>query len=284
MQTLAVTVDKSVEQGLAGVGVTHADLARYRLVEPGAVITDAATGRVLLVFGRLGGDYSSLKRLLPTLPFMSYKRPKMKHQRSDSDYDQAKHSQVQFGFKPRRAMLNIPASACMFNAANPTAYRQLVAFGSECMGLYKHWSPEFYNRQTELMGKVLPCWFLPGTFFTQGSINDTAAISYHYDRGNVAGCWSAMGVFRRDVRGGQLLAPALGIALNIQDETFVLFDGQSLLHGVAPIEAVGPYARRFSVVYYAHAAMQTCGTYEEEAEKLRDSDIRKHRRNKTRAP
>jgi hypothetical protein len=273
MKTVEVTIDKSRETGLSGKAVTLDHVERHRLVSPETLIIDAATGRELIVFGKLSGDHGRLKKFLPGIRYIT---GHVRLSRYQNNSENTKSADVQFGYRPKRPVFNLPAAACTLNTERPEVYRELTAYGQMMMDLYRQHSPKTFERQTQLMAGVKDWWRIPGTFFTQGIINDTANLDFHYDRGNITGCWSAMAVFMRHVSGGQLVVPALGIALAVEDSTYVMFDGQGLLHGVAPIKRESQYARRFSIVYYAHALMRNCGTYEEELEKMRQVDMRKH--------
>jgi hypothetical protein len=198
--------------------------------------------------------------------------------RKRPDFENLRSTDLNFGYRPLRPVFQLPASPCLFNTKYPDAYVHLRELGAEMQSIYRRHSPETFERQLEKTAVFAKHWKIPGTFFTQGIINDTVNLDYHYDRNNIEGCWSAMAVFRRDVVGGDLYIPALDVKLEIEDETYVLFDGQSLLHGVSAITKTAAFGRRFSIVYYAIEAMKNCGTYAEELERIRQVDMNKHRK------
>lgn len=272
MRDLEVEVRREVEPPLVGRRYRVGDVATA--VPPGTRLVDRATGGVLVVFGRFEAPHQEVKRLLPRARFTTKKRLT----RYNSGYENVNEPDLHFGHSPQRPVFNNPAAPCKFNDENPEFYNLLAKLGREMMGHYREHSPERFARQEQAASVFHERWRIPGTFFTQGVINDTANLDYHYDRGNLVGCWSCMAVFCRQVSGGALAIPALGARLAIEDETYVLFDGQALLHGVTPIERTGKFGRRFSIVYYAQKAMAQCGTYAEEVEKMRQVDRRKHKK------
>lgn len=270
MRKIHVKIDKELETPLLGKEVSAFHIINR--LEPNTIIMDEATEKPLIVFGEFEKN-QEVKSILPSLKYTNQKRlTQMKN-----DYGGDILSQ-NFGFKPMRTVFQQPASASKFNSDYPKEYKKIASLGAEMMGLYKRYSEENYNRQIEMISEVDEQWKIPGTFFTQGVINDSVNFSYHYDRGNFKNCWSCMAVFREDVDGGELVIPGIKTALAIKDHNYVFFDGQSLLHGVTPIKKTSQYGRRFSIVFYALEAMKNCGTYEEEIAKARSMDMRKHKK------
>lgn len=110
-------------------------------------------------------------------------------------------------------------------------------------------------------------WLLPEAPFTSGVVNDTAALPYHCDAGNLAGSRSIMVMMRRNLEGGHLHMPEYGIWLACDDGDAILFNGQADLHAVTPFEFRSRTAYRYSVVAYAKAAIRRCGPAAEEGER-----------------
>lgn len=282
MRTHSPTLDKSVEAALLNTMVKPSDVVAR--IKPGMVITNGA-GQPLIVFGRFGEPHPEIKRFLPTLRYTKNSRLAGRKDgqttgkgRRITNETAFRFLNRNFGYRPQRPVFNLEAGPCDFNYTYPKQYERLAELGREMQDLYEHWSPVMHQHQRVTMETVRDNWKIPGTFFTQGIINDTANMQYHYDRGNFAGNWSCMAVFARDVVGGELVVPALGLALAVEDETYVLFDGQALLHGVAPITPTGRYGKRYSIVYYAIERMRKYGTYDEELQHMREMDARKHAR------
>jgi hypothetical protein len=270
MIILEVNINKKLDDGLLGKETSSLHIRNP--IKPDTIILDAETKKVLVVFGRFTENKSIVKSFLPSLHYSRKSRlTQMKN-----DYEKEGNLSIQFGFKPQRPVFQHPASACQLNLIHPTEYKRLADLGVEMMNLYKQYNIENYTRQAELLNQIGDHWKIPGTFFTQGIINDSVNFAYHYDRGNIKACWSCMAVFKEEVSGGELIIPAINSSLLVEDNTYVLFDGQSLLHGVAPIKKRTKFGRRFSIVYYAIESMKNCGTYEEEIKKMRKTDMNKH--------
>jgi hypothetical protein len=142
-------------------------------------------------------------------------------------------------------------------------------------GLFKEHLPEEYERQLELLGSVGEPWKLPGGVWTSGIVNETAALPYHKDSGNILTAWSTMIVLRRFVSGGNLHIPEYNVTLDCDDGMFMFFDGGKVLHGVTPmwsrrVPNGSMKAYRRSIVWYARQGMTKCAeTLEEEIAQAR---------------
>jgi len=269
---IPLTVNTELEHGKVGRQFRNGDVTR--LIEPNSILIGPG-GKPLVVFGRLERDYSQIKAYLPHFKYHYEKRLG----RTNRAHESMKHGEIGFGFFPKKPMFNLAAAANKFNYEEPGCYRLFCELAQDLMGYIEKYNPERYLEQLNQSYQIHERWKLPNTFFTGGNINDTANLDYHYDKGNFKDCWSAMAVFRRDTVGGNLAIPALNCELQIEDETFVLFDGQSMLHAVTPITKTKLKGRRFSVVFYGLQQLKNAGTYDEELQFMRDSDMRKQTRN-----
>jgi hypothetical protein len=74
---------------------------------------------------------------------------------------------------------------------------------------------------------------------------------------------------QRGMKGGHLVVPKYGIAFGFSKPALIMFDGQSLLHGVLPMEKQTKNAYRYSVVYYALQQMCHCLSPAEELARIR---------------
>lgn len=110
-------------------------------------------------------------------------------------------------------------------------------------------------------------WFMAGTPFTSGVVNDNAVLPYHKDAGNIKDAWSMMLVLRSKVDGGYLDIPEYGCTLGVPDLSLTFFCGQSLMHGVTPMIKRSSDAYRFSIVYYTKTALRDCGNAEDEVKR-----------------
>jgi hypothetical protein len=107
------------------------------------------------------------------------------------------------------------------------------------------------------------------TPFTQGIVNKDGLLPYHFDKTNFRHVWSGMVAFRHNMRGGHLAVPEYDVGFEIADRSLLLFDGQSLFHGVTPMEPTGLDAYRYSIVYYSREAMVKCLPPGEEVKRQR---------------
>jgi hypothetical protein len=243
------------------------------LIEPDTIIL-APNGEVIIVFGKLEQEFSDVKTFLRKVKYNKNRRAT----RYIAEGKNAKNfSDATFGYKPKKPIFNTPASACNFNFTYPAYYSRLIQLGLHLTEKYKTYGAAKYEYQKNTVTEqVKPNWIIPGTVFTQGIINDSNTLDYHYDRGNFKDFWSCMSVFCHDIKGGELVVPSLDLALNIQDYTYVLFNGQAHIHGVNTIKKLSAKAFRYSVVYYALQGMKNCESLEAEIQKARNADLVKH--------
>jgi hypothetical protein len=158
-------------------------------------------------------------------------------------------------------------------SAGPTAFLKehrdvsaiLDQFAQFNWNLLTELEPEIAAEHERLFAeKILPDWRMAGTPWTSGIINNTAALPYHKDGGNVRGSWSAMLALRKDVDGGHLHLPEYGVTLGIPNGSVTIFDGQGVWHGVTPLIYKKKDAYRYTVVWYAKNGFASCGPASEE--------------------
>jgi hypothetical protein len=123
---------------------------------------------------------------------------------------------------------------------------------------YRRLNPHLYAEHEQIVSKVLPDWRLSGGVFTSGIINRNNKLPYHFDGGNFADCWSNMLVFKHGCVGGDLVCPELDLCFRVADHSLLMFDGQSILHGVSPFRLVRGDGYRYSIVFYSLQRMWTC--------------------------
>ena len=112
---------------------------------------------------------------------------------------------------------------------------------------------------------INPDWLIAGSPYTSGVINNSAALPYHKDSGNLIGSWSAMLSIRKNMNGGHLHLPEYGVTFGIPDRSVTIFNGQALWHGVTPMIAAKKDAYRFTIVWYAKKKICQCGCAKDEA-------------------
>ncbi len=105
---------------------------------------------------------------------------------------------------------------------------------------------------------VPPAWRLPGTPFTSGIVNGNSGLPYHRDAGNVVGSWSVMLAAKRHCEGGLLHLADYNTVFTVPHGSLLMFDGQSVLHGVTPFRLTKSGGYRYTVVLYARTGMARC--------------------------
>lgn len=163
-----------------------------------------------------------------------------------------------FGYQPRITIRRDFCNAASLNSESPETYKRITEAGAVAAEAYRRFNPALYTKHEQLAKDVLPEYVMPRMPFTSGIINKNNQLRYHFDAGNFKGMWSAMFVFKHQTAGGYLSCPEYGIAFELKNYSLLLFEGQSILHGVTPIELLGPDSFRISIVYYSLAGMWKC--------------------------
>lgn len=177
-----------------------------------------------------------------------------------------------FGYSPRLQVKNLACRLTSLGVQQPEPHAEICRAGKIAYDQYLSVNPSLAQRHMEITDeKVLQLWKIHETPFTSGIANHNNPLLYHYDTGNYKGVWSAMFVLKSSVTGGHLSIPELDSRLECSDCTLVLFDGQSLLHGVTPIKKESPKGYRYSVVYYSLQNMWHCETITDELLKMRET-------------
>lgn len=276
MKELSLRFEKERGAELIGKQAFEVDVEP---ILPGTIIRDSETNEILLVYGKLQKRHTVLKTICRAIKFTNHRRLTQLM----NEYESPTTRDVAFGSRPPNAVFGLAASQCQFNKEAPAWYAEVCELGAELENLFKTYEPEKFLRQQETVAKIHPDWVLPkSTVFTQGVINDANVLGYHYDRDNVPNGFSGMVYFKQKMAGGNLVLPQLGAKLIPEDETFVLFDGQSLIHGVTPLQRLaGKDSWRYSFVFYARQSMVGLASFEEELKNLkkREMELRFRRSN-----
>lgn len=175
-----------------------------------------------------------------------------------------------FGYAPRNVLRNAPCRAVIMAVEYPSEHNSICAAASTIDAYYRQHFPEVHDRHKEITSRVREQWMIPGSVFTSGIVNHNNPLQYHFDAGNFPQVCSAMLGFRHKTTGGHLSCPELDIAFEIGDKSLIMFDGQSLLHGVTPIKRHGVDSFRYTVVYYSLKQMWNCDTVRGEVDNLRN--------------
>lgn len=175
-----------------------------------------------------------------------------------------------FGYNPRNVIRKDYCSATAMSYNQPEEHEIIANFALELTELYKKTFPEtFEAHQVEVEQKILPEWKMKGELFTSGICNKNNPLKYHFDGGNIKGVLSNMVVFKYKSQAGYLAIPELNITLECADNTVVLFDGQSILHGVTQIDNRFADSYRYTVVYYTLQQMWNCLPLQDEIKRIR---------------
>ena len=151
----------------------------------------------------------------------------------------------------------------------PRVAGELRNLAGTAFASYRAYAPSVADEMTTTAElQIHGDWFLGESPWTSGIINNSAALPYHRDGGNLAGIWSAMYVMRNRVTGGYLHLPEYDVMFACGDKSLLLFNGQSVWHGVTPMAmAPHPEAYRYSVVYYTKAGCRNCLSAADEAQR-----------------
>jgi hypothetical protein len=164
-----------------------------------------------------------------------------------------------FGYAPAKVLRREETcQAAVLAKEAPREHAIIAGLASVVEREYLRWNAEQYEHHEEVVSKVLPDWRLAGGVFTSGIINRNNKLPYHYDAGNFADCWSNMLVFKYGCVGGDLVCPELDLAFRLRDHSLLMFDGQSILHGVSPFRLIRRDGYRYSVVFYSLQQMWRC--------------------------
>lgn len=175
-----------------------------------------------------------------------------------------------FGYLPRIALRRDFCTQCSLANESPQEHQIICEFGRKIGEIYQQEMPEHYARQlSTLQNEVRSDWIIPGTPFTSGIVNWNNEIKYHHDAGNYKDVSSCMLVFHKLMEGGNLSIPEINIRIKLADASFIIFDGQSILHGVTPIKLLNRNGYRYTIVYYALKSMRNCLDPESEVERFR---------------
>ena len=150
-------------------------------------------------------------------------------------------------------------SRCAFDVQYPEVASMIYDFVSKAEKRFRQYAPGAYRRTAEnVTSQIHRPWLIAGAPWTSGIINNTAALPYHKDSGNIPGSWSAMLSARKGIDGGFLHLLDYDVYLAVPHGSISIFDGQSVAHGVTPFQPIGADAYRYTLVCYAKSKMKDC--------------------------
>ena len=174
------------------------------------------------------------------------------------------------GFTTRNVLRADYCSSCSLARVSPKQHSLICGYAKYLEDIYKNDFPSVYEQhRAQVVSSVLPEWTFGGTIFTSGIVNRTSSLKYHYDTGNFKNAMSCMLVLKKDIQGGMLSLPEYGVRLDLKDSTYLIFNGQNILHGVTPIKRLNKNSYRYSIVFYSLEKMKSCLPAKEELERIR---------------
>jgi hypothetical protein len=168
-----------------------------------------------------------------------------------------------FGYTPPAPMRKrYGCSASTFDFDYPDVFSRIEQMCLLAEWVFRTFAPDVHRHTGESVRALIPdAWRIAGTLWTSGIINHTASLPMHKDSANVKSSWSAMLGARRNMNGGLLHLVDYDVYLGIPNGSISVFDGQSVTHGVTPMEPAGPDAYRYTLVAYAKAVMRNCSAH-----------------------
>lgn len=157
-----------------------------------------------------------------------------------------------FGYQPKNVFRSRHfANRASLDSEMPSVAAKIYSAGEEAARIYKEEVPALYRHHEELTSQVLPEYKILSTPFTSGIVNWNNNLKYHFDAGNFRNVFSVMFIHYSQVLGGELICPEYGLKLKLAHNSVLLFDGQSILHGVTPIQLMNASSFRYTTVFYS---------------------------------
>lgn len=154
-----------------------------------------------------------------------------------------------FGSAPEDPLKNLPARNVKNTELTNAVWISLLKRANLC---FQENEKDLYEKQKLLVSeKIKPYWVLPGGAFTSGIINKSNQLVFHTDNGNVKDCLSIMFCFKKGIDGGRLFLPEYKTSIEICDGSALIFDGQSVSHGVEKFRRLNQQSQRYTIVFYA---------------------------------
>jgi len=170
--------------------------------------------------------------------------------------------------EPNKLRRRYGCTSAILNKENPKLLELLAQISVSNFDLFKEIDMQRATEHENIVKKEIHSdWLIAGSPYTSGIINNSAALPYHKDSGNLIGSWSAMLSIRKNMEGGHLHLPEYDITLGIPDRSVTIFNGQALWHGVTPMVAAKKDAYRFTIVWYAKKKICQCGSAKNEVQR-----------------
>lgn len=198
------------------------------VTEP-TTLVDADTGDILAIYEELPINTDDVLKALNAIRYDTYQRT-----------GGLKTTSRIFGYSPRITMRKDFCSSASLAAESPKEHQMICDLGIQIEDFYRNYNPDGYKRHKELSTEKLKPEYRINkeSVFTSGIINKNNPLKYHFDTGNFKNVYSCMVVFKKGIEGGFLSLPEYGVGIELKHNSLLMFDGQSILHGVTPITKV----------------------------------------------
>lgn len=134
---------------------------------------------------------------------------------------------------------------------------------------YKDLMPNEYKLQRAQADKTSQDFVIKNTAFTTVTVNKNWQTAVHTDKGDFEKGFGNLVVLRKGrYIGGYFVVPKWGVAFDVQNCDLLLVDVHQW-HGNTPIKKIDENATRVSLVMYYRKKMITCGTAEQEIERVK---------------
>jgi len=171
-----------------------------------------------------------------------------------------------FGFAPPVPLRRrYGATISQFDLDYPKEATVLRELGNVLWQTIEEFLPEMAAVHKAKMQEIHKDWWYGQSPFTSGIINNTSALPYHIDRGNVDGTLAALICLRKHMDGGMLHVPEINSYFELPHMSVGIFNNQKLWHGVTPFTRKNRLAERYSIVYYSKREFLKAGPLEDEA-------------------
>jgi len=266
--------------------------AQSRFIEDDRLIVDQESGKPVIVFGSIPENSFVLEDLeklkiaksvrLADLRRATIERTNCNPKDWEKFTDQpdrrlAEIQNLNFGYIPARPIFGHIAGPCVFNGSEPEFYFQkIVPSAFVLQKVYEKYFPTVFSEHNKNSSEILDNYRIGRkSVFTSGVINKNVNFKYHFDKGNFKNCKSAMVVVGENYSGGYLHIPEYDVYIRTHPNTYLIFDGQSILHGVTEIKGNG---KRYSIVYYTVEKLKKSLSKEEEIKKFNDYQDKKRKK------
>lgn len=222
-------------------------------------IVDAVTGKVVVVYVNCASDIAT--NLAADLRQVDFDAgPFGREAATGPRLSGIAAANRTFGYQPPVPIRRrYGCSRSQFNAQHPEAAEHLAEFCRVAERAMRTYAEDVYDTTAEQVRKAIaPAWLISGTPWSSGIINKTLSLPYHTDKANIPLSWSAMLGARHNMGGGLLHLADYDAWFTIGHGSIIIFDGQSVTHGVSPLHPSGANPWRYTAVVYAKQGMKVC--------------------------